>query len=82
MNAPEFWAVRKDVHGQVRRSTYYEGVDEAAPADAAERDAQARANFSTGAERPAHAIPELTDWLTDRLLEVAATVPETSTAST
>ena len=73
VNAPEFWEVRHtfmDKYGVT-----YAGVDEAVPADAGEREAQARTNFET-AMSIFRTNPELTDWLTDRLLEVAATVPE------
>ena len=52
MNSPEFWAVRKRVHGQVRRGRT-PGVDEPAPTDAAERDAQARAQLRGRHERAA-----------------------------
>ena len=77
VNAPEFWAVRKqflEKYGQ-RYGVAYSGVDEAVPADAADRDAQARANFGA-ALSVFQRDPELTDWLTDRLLEVAASVPD------
>jgi transketolase len=77
VNAPEFWEVRKQFvqkYGE-RYGVAYEGVDEAAPAEAAARDAQARANFQA-ALSIFRRDPELTDWLTDRLLEVAATVPD------
>ena len=53
----------------------YEGVDAEVPADAGAREGQARANFTTALSL-FRREPELTDWLTDRLLEVAATVPE------
>ena len=43
MNSPEFWAVRRGVHGA--HGVEYAGVDEPAPTDAAEREAQARHNF-------------------------------------
>jgi len=72
MNAPEFWAVRKDF--MAKYGLTYDGVDEPAPTDPTEREAQARANFQT-ALSVLRTRPELTDWLTDRLNEVAATVP-------
>ena len=73
VNAPEFWEVRHafmDKYGVT-----YAGVDEAIPTDSGEREAQARTNFETTMS-VFRTNPELTDWLTDRLLEVAATVPE------
>ena len=73
VNAPEFWAVRKTF--MEKYGVDYAGVDEAVPADSADREAQARTNFET-ALGIFKRDPELTDWLTDRLLEVAATVPD------
>jgi transketolase len=73
VNAPEFWAVRKQF--MEKYGLEYQGVDEAVPADASARDAQARANFHTAISL-LRSNPDLTDWLTDRLLEVAATVPD------
>ncbi len=73
MNSPEFWAVRKEF--MERHGVTYLGVDEEAPSDAAERDAQARANFEVamGVLRRDEA---LVDAISDRLIEVAATVPQ------
>jgi transketolase len=73
MNSPEFWTVRKQF--MERHGVMYHGVDEEAPADAAERDAQARANFEVamGVLRRDEA---LVDAISDRLVEVAASVPE------
>jgi transketolase len=73
MNAPEFWAVRKEF--MRRHGVEYAGVDEPAPADAKERDAQARHNFEVvmGVLR---AHPETVDAISDRLAEVAASVPD------
>jgi transketolase len=73
INSPEFWAVRHPF--MEKYGVEYQGVDEPAPTDPAEREAQARANFQT-AMSIFRKKPELTDWLTDRLLEVAASVPE------
>jgi transketolase len=53
----------------------YDGVDESAPDDPSEREAQARANFGV-ALSVLRTNTDVTDWLTDRLNEVAATVPE------
>jgi transketolase len=73
MNSPEFWAVRKQF--MERHGVTYHGVDEEAPADAGEREAQARANFEVamGVLRRDEA---LVDAISDRLVEVAASVPE------
>ena len=73
MNSPEFWAVRKgfmDRHG-----VEYAGVDELAPTDAAEREAQARHNFEV-AMGVLRRDPALIDAISDRLVEVAASVPD------
>ncbi len=74
MNSPEFWAVRKafmEKHGVA-----YEGVDEPAPADAKERDAQARHNFEV-AMGVLRSDTALVDAISDRLVEVAGLVPDT-----
>ena len=63
------------VHGASRRGRT-PGVDEPAPTDAAERDAQARANFERGHGRAARGDATLVDRISDRLVEVAGTVPE------
>jgi transketolase len=73
MNAPEFWAVRKQF--MARYGVAYEGVDEPAPADPAERAAQARANFEVAYSVMAR-DQALVDWLTERLLDIAASVPD------
>ena len=73
MNAPEFWTVRKEF--MANYGVTYEGVDEAAPADSAAREAQARANFEVTFS-VLRRDPQLVTWLSDRLLEIAATVPE------
>ncbi len=73
MNAPEFWEVRKQF--MAKYGVAYEGVDEPAPTDAAEREAQARANFGV-AMSVMRRDDELVTWLSDRLLEIAATVPD------
>ncbi|MGH2394291.1 MAG: transketolase, partial [Candidatus Limnocylindria bacterium] len=73
MNSPEFWAVRREF--MARHDVAYLGVDEPAPADAAERDAQARHNFGV-AMSVLRRDEELVDAISDRLVEVAATVPE------
>jgi transketolase len=73
MNSPDFWAGRKEF--MARYGVTYEGVDEPAPTDPAQRTAQAEANL-----RIAMAVlrrdPPLVDYLSDRLLEIAASVPD------
>ena len=71
-HAPEFWAVRKGF--MERYGVTYEGVDEAAPADAGERQAQAKRNLET-ALSVLRRDPELVRWLSDRLVAIAASVP-------
>ncbi|HLE59273.1 MAG TPA: transketolase, partial [Candidatus Limnocylindria bacterium] len=73
MNAPEFWAVRRSF--MERHAVTYAGVDEPAPADAAERTAQARHNLSV-AIGVLRANTAAIDALSDRLIEVAASVPD------
>ncbi len=73
MNSPEFWTVR---HGFMERhGVEYAGVDEPAPSDGAEREAQARHNLAVaiGVLRANEAV---VDAVSDRLLELAASVPE------
>jgi transketolase len=73
MNSPEFWAVRHEF--MARHGVTYEGVDEAAPTDAGARDAQARRNFEI-AMGVLRARTDVVDAITDRLAELAASVPE------
>ena len=72
-HAPEFWAVRKGF--MERHGVTYEGVDEAAPADPEVRQAQAARNIEL-AISVLHRDPAVVRWLSDRLLAIAATVPE------
>ncbi len=74
MNAPEFWEVRKEF--MEKYGVVYEGADELAPTDPAARDAQAAANFRV-VMSVLRREPDLVDWLSDRLLEIAASVPDT-----
>jgi len=74
MNSPEFWAVRKGF--MERHGVSYAGVDELAPTDAAERDAQARHNFAV-AMGVLRSHTDVVDAISDRLVEVAALVPDT-----
>jgi transketolase len=73
-HAPEFWAVRRGF--MERHGVSYEGVDAPAPADDAERTAQAARNLDI-ALSVLRRDPELVRWLSDRLLAIAASVPET-----
>ncbi len=72
-HAPEFWAVRREF--MARYGVAYQGVGEAAPADAAARAAEARANFGAAID-VLRRDEALVDWLSDRLLEIAGTVPD------
>jgi transketolase len=73
LNSPEFWAARKAFQG--RYGVRYEGAGEAAPADSAARAAQARANLAL-AVSVLRRDEDLVRWLSDRLLAIAATVPD------
>jgi transketolase len=72
-HAPEFWAVRHEF--MARHGVEYRGVGEAAPTDATALRAEAEANF-TAAVGVLRRDEGLVDWLSDKLLEIAATVPE------
>ncbi len=73
LNAPEFWTVRKGF--MEKYGVEYVGVDEPGPSDPAALMAQAEANLriAIGVLRRDEG---LVDWLSDRLLEIAATVPD------
>jgi hypothetical protein len=73
MNAPEFWAVRHEF--MERHGVTYAGVDEPAPDDPAERTAQSRHNLEV-AIGVLRAAADTVDAISDRLVEVAETVPE------
>ena len=73
LNASEFWATRKEF--MARYGVEYQGVDEPAPSDPAALAAQAEANLST-AMSVMRRDEKLVEWLSDRLLEIAATVPD------
>ncbi len=73
MNSEPFWTVRKafmDKYG-----VQYIGVDEPAPADTEAQQEQARANFAV-AMSVLHDTPGLVEAISDRLVEVAASVPD------
>jgi transketolase len=73
MNSPEFWTVRKEF--MARHGVEYAGVDEPAPSDPKEQQAQARHNFGI-AMGVLRANTELVDAISDRLVEVAGLVPD------
>ena len=71
-HAPEFWAVRKEF--MARHGVEYRGVDQAAPADHAALMAEAEANFRI-AVSVLRRDEGLVEWLSDRLLALAESVP-------
>jgi len=73
MNAPEFWAVREGF--MARHGVTYEGFGAPAPSSPSAVMAQAEANLKI-AMSVLRRDPELVTWLSDRLMAVAATVPE------
>ena len=73
LNSPEFWTVRKRF--MERYGVTYEGVDEPAPEDRGQRAAQAEANLQIAMTVLRRDTP-LVQYLSDRLLAIAATVPE------
>ncbi len=73
MNAPEFWAARKAF--MERYGVTYEGVDEPAPAGPDAIAAQAEANLRV-VMSVLRRDTDLVRWLSDRLLEIADSVPE------
>ena len=73
LNSPEFWTVRKrfmQLYGVT-----YEGVDEPAPTDPEALSQQAAHNLQT-ALAVLRRDRNLVDYLADRLLQIAASVPE------
>jgi transketolase len=73
MNSPEFWGVRKRF--MEKYGVEYEGVGQAAPDDPEERMRQASKNFEI-AMSVMHGDDALVEYLSDRLREIAAEVPE------
>ena len=71
-HAPEFWAVRREFMD--RYGVVYQGAGEPAVADKAALSAEAEANFKT-VMSVLRRDQGLVDWLSDRLLEVAGSVP-------
>ncbi len=72
-HAPEFWAVRREF--MARYGVTYQGVGEAATSDRRPLPPRPKANFRT-AMGVLRRDEGLVDWLSDRLLEIAGTVPE------
>ncbi len=73
MNAPQFWAARRPF--MERYGVAYEGLDQAAPTDPAALAAQAEANLRV-VMNVLRRDESLVRWLSDRLLDLAATVPD------
>jgi transketolase len=73
MNSDEFWAVRKDF--MARHGVRYDGADAPAPAGADAIRAQAAANLQV-ALSVLRRDDQLVTWLSDRLLAIAASVPD------
>jgi transketolase len=73
MNSEPFWGLRKDF--MRKYGVEYQGVDQPAPTDPAELVAQARRNFAV-AVSALRARPEIVTYLSDRLVEIAGTVPD------
>ena len=73
MNSEQFWAVRKQF--MARYGVEYEGVDGPAPSSPVALRAQEEANLRVvmGVLRR---DDDLVDWLSDRLVDIAGTVPE------
>jgi len=73
MNSEPYWQLRKDF--MAKYGVEYEGVDTAAPKDAAAIGAQARRNLSVAAS-VLRKRTDVVDYLTERLTEIAASVPD------
>jgi transketolase len=71
-NSEQFWAVRKEFMS--RYGVAYVGLDEPAPSDPAAEQAQAEANLRV-AVSVLRGDEALVDWLSERLLRVADSVP-------
>ena len=74
MNSPEFWIGRRPFMD--RYGITYDGVDEAAPSNEEARDAQASSNLAK-AISVLRGDEQLVHWLSDRLLAIADSVPDT-----
>lgn len=73
MNSEPFWGLRKEF--MQKYGVEYEGVDEPPPSDPAALKAQARRNFAVAASA-LRARGDVVEYLTDRLAEIAETVPD------
>jgi len=73
MNHELFWQLRKDF--QKKYGVEYEGVDQPAPKDADGIRAQARRNLEVAAS-VFRKRPDVSDYLSDRLIDIAGTVPD------
>jgi len=73
MNSEPFWTLRKEF--MQKHGVEYRGVDQPAPDNAEEREAQAEHNFKV-AMSVLHADEELVTYLSDRLVTIAAEVPD------
>ncbi len=73
LNSPAFWAGRQAF--MKRHGVRYEGVGEPAPTDPTARSGQAEANLRT-AISVLRRDAALVTWLSDRLLAIAASVPD------
>jgi transketolase len=73
MNSEPFWTLRKTF--MEKYGVKYQGVDEGAPTDRAGIEEQARANLEI-AMSVLRERTDVCDYLSDRLLEVAASVPD------
>ena len=73
MNAEPFWAVRKEF--MARHGVEYVGVDQPAPSDPAAVHAQAEANLRIAMSVLSRS-DDLVNWLSDRLLAIAGSVPD------
>jgi transketolase len=72
MDSQQFWAVRKEF--MARYDVDYAGVDKPAPGDGASVQAQAEENLKV-AMSVLRQDQELVDWLSDRLVAIAESVP-------
>ena len=73
MNHELFWQLRKDF--QKKYGVEYEGVDQPAPKDPDGVRAQARRNLEVAAS-VLRSRRDVSDYLSDRMIEIAATVPD------
>jgi len=73
MNHELFWQLRKEF--QKKYGVEYEGVDQPAPKDGAAIAAQARRNLEVAAS-VLRSRRDVSDYLSDRLTEIAGTVPD------